>query len=153
MIAAPRIKELIKPLLFIACVALLTACRTPRQDSDPSTPQVRNNPSVSNLFAQYHEERLKLYPMEATMAGDHRYDDQLPNSLTESFRASEVAFYRKYLAALGQIDRSRLSAFRTNEVVAGRDEIVSILDSSSPYAPRRIQTSIVVDEILLRMTV
>ncbi len=41
------------------------------------------------------------------------------------------------------IDRSRLAAFRTNEVVAGRDEIVAILDPSSPSAPRRMQTSIV----------
>src|SRR5437764_14463753 len=39
------------------------------------------------------------------------------------------------------IDRGRLSSFRTNEVVAGRDEIVMILDSSSPNAPRRMQTS------------
>jgi len=62
------------------------------------------------LFAEYHEERLKLYPMEATMAGDHRYDDLLPNNLTESFRASEAAFYRKYLAALERLDRGRLPA-------------------------------------------
>jgi peroxiredoxin len=41
------------------------------------------------------------------------------------------------------IDRSRLAAFRTNEVVAGRDEIVAILDASSPNAPRRMQTSVV----------
>jgi len=41
------------------------------------------------------------------------------------------------------IDRGRLSAFRTNEVVAGRDEIASILDSSLPNATRRMQTSIV----------
>src|SRR5437588_10219657 len=109
MIAAPTIKESIKLLILIACVALLTACRITRQDSDPSTPQVRNNPSVSNLFAQYHEERLKLYPMEATMAGDHRYDDLLPNNLTESFRASETVFYRKYLAALKGIKRRQLT--------------------------------------------
>jgi len=41
------------------------------------------------------------------------------------------------------IDRARLAAFRTNEVVAGRDEIVAILDPGSPNAPRRMQTSIV----------
>src|SRR5438046_8460220 len=110
MIAAPTIKGSIKTLLFIACVALLTACRTPRQDSDPSTPQVRNNPSVSNLFSDYHEERLKLFPMEATMAGDHRYDDLLPNNLTETFRSFEGAFYKRYLSALDRIDRSHLSA-------------------------------------------
>jgi uncharacterized protein (DUF885 family) len=48
--------------------------------------------------------------MEATQAGDPRYNDLLPNNLTESFRASEAAFCQKYLAALAQTDQARLSA-------------------------------------------
>lgn len=66
--------------------------------------------SLTNLFAEYHEERLKLYPLEATVAGDNRYNDLLPNNLTEQFRAAEAAFYRKYLAALDRIERDRLPA-------------------------------------------
>jgi uncharacterized protein (DUF885 family) len=65
---------------------------------------------AAEVFAEYFDERLKLYPMEATLAGDHRYDDQLPNNLTEEFRAREKAFYQKYLAAVRRLDRSRLSA-------------------------------------------
>jgi uncharacterized protein (DUF885 family) len=103
-------KDLIKPLLVIASMALLTACRTSNQEPGTSTRRRGDTASLSNVFAQYYEERLKLYPMEATMAGDHRYDDQLPNNLTESFRASEGIFYRKYLAALKGIDRGRLQA-------------------------------------------
>src|SRR6058998_1350992 len=100
----------IKPLLVIASVAWLTACRPANQGSVKSTLPAGHTADVASLFAEYHEERLKLYPMEATMAGDHRYDDLLPNNLTESFRAAEAAFYGKYLAALERFDRGRLPA-------------------------------------------
>jgi uncharacterized protein (DUF885 family) len=95
------------PLFVI--VTLLTACRTTNEIPETSTSQTGNTANVANLFAEYHEDRLKLYPMEATMAGDDRYNDQLPNNLTEEFRATEVSFYRKYLAALDRLDRKRLS--------------------------------------------
>ena len=42
---------------------------------------------AAKLFADYYEEHLKLYPLEATFAGDNRYDDLLPNVLTDSLRA------------------------------------------------------------------
>jgi uncharacterized protein (DUF885 family) len=61
------------------------------------------------LFGNYYEERLKLFPMEATYAGDHRYDDQLPNDITDSFRASEAAFFRKYLTTVNELDGGQLS--------------------------------------------
>ena len=98
-------KELNKLLLVIASLALLTACRTTNEGQETSPPRASHNAKLATLFAEYHEERLKLYPMDATQAGDHRYDDLLPNNLTESFRASETAFYRKYQAALERMDR------------------------------------------------
>ena len=52
---------------------------------------------------------LKLYPLEATYAGDNRYDDLLPNVLTDSFRAELTAFYQRHLEALGGFDRGKLS--------------------------------------------
>jgi uncharacterized protein (DUF885 family) len=87
--------------LAFACVASHAADSSPAKHDTPA--------ALAKLFSDYHEERLKLYPIEATMAGDHRYDDLLPNNLTESFRSSEAAFYKRYLSALGRIDRSHLS--------------------------------------------
>jgi len=98
----------IQILVVLLMTALLTACRTSSPDSVPA-PARAPDANLAKLLAEYHEERLKLYPMDATMAGDHRYDDLLPNNLTESFRAAEAAFYRKYLAALEQVDRSGLA--------------------------------------------
>lgn len=97
-------------LLLILSMALLTACHMTDHGMNASVRPTDNTAQASNLFAGYYEERLKLYPMEATMAGDHRYDDLLPNNLTEEFRALEAAFYRRYLEALSQIGRNRLAA-------------------------------------------
>lgn len=99
-----------KKILFLAAaVALLPACRT----ADAPRPAGEQHAAQSSAFAEqlghYHEERLKLYPLEATTAGDSRYNDLLPNVLTDSFRAEAAAFYRRHLAALARFDRSRLS--------------------------------------------
>src|SRR6266566_7485498 len=95
-------------LIAIIAVVLLDGCRAPERKPGAAPPLAVRPSTASKLFADYHEERLKLYPMDATQAGDHRYDDQLPNDLTASFRASEQAFYQKYLAALGRLDRNHL---------------------------------------------
>src|ERR1041384_410085 len=99
-------------LLFTALVAtILAGCRAPDQSSSATLQTPASAASdLSRLFAEYHEERLKLYPMEATYAGDDRYNDQLPNDLTDGFRASEKAFFQRYLATLSRLDRKRLSA-------------------------------------------
>ena len=96
-------------LLIVASISFLAACRAPDAESNPPARAANSSADVSSFFARYHEERLKLYPMEATMAGDHRYDDQLPNNLTDAFRASEAAFHRGYLAAVQRIDRRHLT--------------------------------------------
>ena len=79
-------KALIKYLPVITAVALLSGCRATDQDS--AAPATAASPAnVAKLFADYYEERLRLYPTEATFAGDDRYNDQLPNNITEGFRA------------------------------------------------------------------
>ncbi len=96
--------------LGIVLSLLLPACQTENRDLLSEKPAVGSNKSISQLFSDYYEERLKLYPLEATFAGDSRYNDSLPNPLTASFRSQAGNFYRKYLAALGRYDRSILSA-------------------------------------------
>jgi uncharacterized protein (DUF885 family) len=98
-------------LLAAITLVLLAGCRAPKPTvSEPSAISASTTANLSTLFANYYEERLRLYPMEATQAGDDRYNDQLPNTITEEFRATESAFCRKYLAALSSLDRKHLSA-------------------------------------------
>lgn len=62
----------------------------------------------AGMLQQFHEEKLKLFPLEATYAGDHRYNDLLPNTLTAAYRQELGAFYRRYQELLGKYDRAKL---------------------------------------------
>ena len=65
------------------------------------------------LAARYVDEYPALSPVGATRLGDHRFDHLL-DEVSESARANEQAFYRRYLKKLEQIDRKKLS--RANQV-------------------------------------
>jgi uncharacterized protein (DUF885 family) len=95
-----------KLLIYIFAVQLLIACSAPPKDETQST---EKQASLDSLLQQYHEERLKLFPIDATMMGDNRYNDQLPNNITQEYRAQLKDFYTQYRDALQAADRSKLS--------------------------------------------
>src|SRR6188472_1987410 len=82
-----------KTSLFIlfAFLMVMLSCSSPQNNEAQETP-----PSLDSLLHAYHEERLKLFPFDATMAGDNRYNDLLPNSLTADFRQQVSDFYSRY---------------------------------------------------------
>ncbi len=67
------------------------------------------NAKLETLFNNYWEEKLKLYPLDATAEGDTRYNDQLPNNQTKSYRNSLKAFYQSYLDTIQTFDPNTLS--------------------------------------------
>jgi uncharacterized protein (DUF885 family) len=87
-----------KKIIFLACVALLfSACKkdkeTPVTDAEIET-EIKSD--FETVLDNYHEETLKMYPINATAAGDNRYNDQLPNVLSDEFRQKEKTFYTNY---------------------------------------------------------
>lgn len=64
---------------------------------------------LDTIAAQYYEEYLKLYPLEATSQGDERYNDQLPNNISPEFIKKEIAFYNSVLNQLKIVDYHRLN--------------------------------------------
>lgn len=65
------------------------------------------NVSLHKLFDNYYEERLKLFPLEATNNGDMRYNDLLPDEGSEHI-SKVKSFYDNYLTALKQYKRQDL---------------------------------------------
>ena len=61
------------------------------------------------MLEAYHSERLALYPLEATAAGDSQYNDVLPNNLTAEYRDKVKTFYQKYLDQVNGLDRATLT--------------------------------------------
>lgn len=64
--------------------------------------------AAQQLFGEYWEEYLQLYPVEATYVGDARYNDQLPNFLGTEYRARELAFAQKWRATVAALDAATL---------------------------------------------
>ncbi|MFT4567857.1 MAG: hypothetical protein ACI9FN_002825 [Saprospiraceae bacterium] len=73
------------------------------------TPDNSSQYPIQELFADYYEGRLKLYPLEATSSGDNRFNDLLPNVLSDEFQNKEKEFYAKFKSALGEYEYNTLS--------------------------------------------
>ena len=55
------------------------------------------------LYAQYWEEYLELNPLAATFQGDTRYNDRLPNTLSEEYRRKTHDFNARWLKQIESI--------------------------------------------------
>ncbi len=64
---------------------------------------------LAAFFDSYYEERLKLFPLEATYQGDARYNDLLPNDISQAFLQKTQQFYRDNLEKVKTFNREQLS--------------------------------------------
>lgn len=88
--------------LFLIAAILMVSCHDkPRQPSSSG--------KLSALFSQYWDERMQLFPLEATSNGNNNFNDRLTITIAQSFRDSTARFYKKYLDQIGQIDSSALN--------------------------------------------
>lgn len=90
-----------KKLLYAAVLLSLAACKQPTKNGDGK--------AFASLCDHYYEDRLKLFPLEATYAGDNRYNDLLPNDISSDFLKQSKTFYKAYLDSLGKYDRESLN--------------------------------------------
>jgi len=70
---------------------------------------MENNKELAALFEKYYDERMQLFPLEATTNGDNRYNDQMPADFTDSYRSRLKDFYTKYLNYLNEFERDHLN--------------------------------------------
>lgn len=73
------------------------------QDSEALSQQ------LDQLFEDYFEASLALNPIQATFIGDPRYNDQLPNFFSESYRQKTHDFNVEWLDKVQAIDRDALN--------------------------------------------
>jgi len=90
--------------VMLISVALFISCK--KTDS----PIVKITPvSVDSIAADYYEQYLKLYPLEATAQGDNRYNDQLPINIDKDFISGEISFYNSVQSQLKKVDYNSLT--------------------------------------------
>jgi len=90
-----------KYILFAACILSITACNH-REKTD-------NRSSFQKILDNYWEERMQLFPLEATANGDNRYNDRMTITISESFRDSLSRFYQKQLHLIEAVDTAKLN--------------------------------------------
>jgi uncharacterized protein (DUF885 family) len=63
---------------------------------------------LDKVYEEYFLANLQLNPLQATFVGDHRFNDQLANFLSEEHRTRQRMLEEEYLAALADIDLDAL---------------------------------------------
>lgn len=91
----PRLLYLILSVLFLA--GCTSKSNRPKAD-----------PELAQLLQDYYQRRMQLFPIEATMNGETRYNDKLYPEFTDSHRAKVRELYRSTLDALHKFDRNKL---------------------------------------------
>lgn len=98
-----------KLAIVMASTLLLTlACSPTENQLTQSQQQEQQSQYLTNLYHEYFEANLRLNPMRATFLGDHRYNAQLENHLSNEHRARQLMLEEEYLTALEMVNPERL---------------------------------------------
>ena len=68
-----------------------------------------NDIKFEQVLENYFQESLYLYKITGTYQGDKRYNDTLPNFLSDDFIVKEKKFYNKFINKMNLYDNSKLS--------------------------------------------
>ncbi|QXP61523.1 DUF885 domain-containing protein [Olleya sp. HaHaR_3_96] len=101
-----------KHYFTLLCVfTLFTACKNDKtvKDNTPTETLVKNE-AFSIMLNDFYEEGLKLNPLSATSAGDNRYNNSLPNTLTDTFSEKEKVYYSDFKSKAASYSNSQLNA-------------------------------------------
>ncbi|MEW7280429.1 DUF885 domain-containing protein [Aquimarina sp. 2201CG1-2-11] len=103
---------MIKKTLILAVLAIVfTACKNETSINTSKETQQEINVSVkfSEMLDNYYEEGLELNPIQATMAGDNRYNDYFLNSLADETIQRFKEYYVRYKQEVSRFDDASLS--------------------------------------------
>lgn len=95
---------LYKTFLGLLMTTSLLSCKKSDSPVTKVTPV-----DLDSIAANYYEQYLKLYPLDATAQGDLRYNDQLPINIDKDFISGEISFYNGVQNQLKKVDYKALS--------------------------------------------
>ncbi len=94
-----------KKIVYLAGIlSLLASCKLSNTNQGGE-----DNKEMAALLDRYYEERLQLFPVEATVNGDNRYNDKLYVDFTDSYQEKLKTFYSAYLTYITRFDREHLN--------------------------------------------
>ena len=90
-------------ILFAAC---FSACNNAATKSDTAG---NDSAAINRMFANFWEDKMKLYPLEATTNGDNRYNNILQNDVSAAFINEAKNFYTRYADSIKTFNRESLN--------------------------------------------
>jgi uncharacterized protein (DUF885 family) len=96
-----------KKIILALCICAFTV-QSCQQTNTKGVTQ-NKNAALHEVFEQYYQERMSLYPIEATFAGETKFNHLFPNTLSDNYLAKNKAFFEKYKKAMEQFDTEKLS--------------------------------------------
>jgi hypothetical protein len=90
---------------YVIPVMLLLLSCSPSEKQEAFVEQ----PGLDSLLASFYQDYLKFAPLNATIIGDNRYDDKLPNTITAAYREELKDLYSRYREELTSYDRNSLT--------------------------------------------
>ncbi len=88
---------------IFTAISLMISCKK----TDIAMPKSEAN--IDSIASKYYEGYLKMYPLEATMQGDNRYNDVLQDNMSQEFISKEINFYNETQKKLQSLDYKSLS--------------------------------------------
>jgi uncharacterized protein (DUF885 family) len=126
-------------LLFIFFVLLIIACNSESKTSSKIAELVSGSPA-SKVFKAYYDEKMALFPFEATANGETGYNDKFNIDITDNFSDSLKRFYQKYLDTLSKLDVTKLEPNEKTSVdiltydLKGSMEGLAFKDNLMPFS-------------------
>jgi uncharacterized protein (DUF885 family) len=117
--------KLISSLLFFSL--LFVNCKSDKKSVD-----------FKKLTACYFDEKNALNPLDATLNGQNKYNDQLVFEMTDSYRKKKKSFFEKYLSELQNVDTLNLSDEEKNsyDIIKWEAEVgIQILNQNANLTP------------------
>jgi uncharacterized protein (DUF885 family) len=96
-----------KKIILTCCLFTLTLLSCKQTNTKGVTEN--KNAALHEVLEQYYQERMVLYPIESTFAGETKFNHLFPNTLSDDYLAKNKAFFEKYKKAMMQFDSAKLS--------------------------------------------
>lgn len=91
--------DTMKKIYYLIITTFALSC-----NSNKHSQEISSNGELAAILESYYNERMELFPLEATYNGDNSYNDQLPAAFTDSYRDQLTLFYTKYKETLSKFD-------------------------------------------------
>ncbi len=89
--------------LFIS-MAIILGCKEQKPTARPD-----DSASLASLFQAYYEFKLRINPIEASKAGENKYNDHIANYISDAYQQDLITNYTQFLDAAGTYDSTSVS--------------------------------------------